>query len=89
MVAEQNLLDRIEKFIAAVPGMTHWSFGREALNDTNLVDDLRAGRELRRGTRLKVEEYMDRRAQEISAAVASLSVTAGTSGETQAPGTVS
>lgn len=57
MVPESDLLTRIEKFVAAT-GMSPWAFGRAAIKDTNLIDDLRAGRELRRATRERVEQYM-------------------------------
>ncbi len=48
-------------------GMAPSVFGDKALGDPNLVRDLRAGRELRHGTLMRVREYMASLEQETAA----------------------
>lgn len=52
------LLQRIERHCRA-HRMTPTRFGREALGDPNLVDQLRNGRELRAATAQKIIDYLD------------------------------
>lgn len=52
-----SLLEDIDAFIAA-QSLTERRFGELALNDKNLVPQLRAGRELRRETERKVRLFM-------------------------------
>lgn len=57
MVVEIELLERIEAFLAKT-GMNASDFGKAAINDRNLVSQLRSEdqpRELRRKTRERVE----------------------------------
>lgn len=54
---ESALLKEIESF-CETHRMTVTSFGEDSINDRNLVSDLRKGRELRRRTRAKVDEFM-------------------------------
>ncbi len=51
------LLEDIAAFIQA-QGLTERKFGEDALNDKNLIPQLRAGRELRRDTERKVRLFM-------------------------------
>lgn len=48
-----DLLPKVEKFLSET-GMTPTEFGRLAMRDPVLVNDLRAGRELRRKSRERV-----------------------------------
>lgn len=52
-----DLLSEIEAFRKA-HGFAKTTFGRKAANDTRLIDQLEAGRELRRATRDKVRAFM-------------------------------
>jgi len=54
---DHELIQEIEAYLAKT-GMKPWEFGRKALNDPALWDDLRTGRELRRGTRERVRAYI-------------------------------
>lgn len=54
---DPHLLHEIESFLAST-GMKEWAFGRKAVNDPKLVDQVRAGRELRKGTRDRVLAYL-------------------------------
>ena len=51
------LLEDIDAFIDA-QSLTERKFGEDALNDKNLIPQLRAGRELRRDTERKVRLFM-------------------------------
>lgn len=51
------ILAVIEQFLAASE-MSATAFGMAAANDPALVHDLRQGRELRRATRARVEEFI-------------------------------
>lgn len=51
------ILSEIESYLAN-RGITATAFGSSAVNDPRLVFDLRDGRELRRTTRKKVEDFM-------------------------------
>lgn len=48
---------KVEAFLKKT-GMKPWRFGRDAAQDPKLVDQLRAGRELRRDTRDKIESFI-------------------------------
>lgn len=50
---QQPLLDAVEKFLDATE-MAPTTFGREAVNDVNLVAQLREGREVRSRTQEKI-----------------------------------
>jgi len=52
-----NLLDDIEAFIAAQE-LSESQFGTSAINDKNLVVDLRNGRDIRLSTAAKVRAFM-------------------------------
>lgn len=52
------LLQRIERHLRA-RRMTPTRFGREVLGDPNLVDQLRAGRELRSATAQRIVDYLN------------------------------
>jgi hypothetical protein len=52
-----DLLSEIEAFRKA-HGIAKTVFGRKASNDTRLIDQLEAGRELRKATREKVKRFM-------------------------------
>lgn len=52
------LLKRIERFLSARK-MTPTRFGREAIGDPNLVEQLHHGRELRVATQRRVLDYLD------------------------------
>lgn len=54
---DADLISTIERFLAA-HSMPPTTFGRRSIGDANLIDDLRAGRELRRATRQRVREFM-------------------------------
>lgn len=54
---DKDLLQKIEAHLAQT-GTKDWEFGRKSINDPALVDDLRAGRELRRGTRDRVLAFL-------------------------------
>lgn len=51
------ILPKIQAFLKRT-GMKPWRFGREAAQDPKLVDQLSAGRELRRDTRAKIEAFI-------------------------------
>ena len=54
---EHEVLDQIERFRSET-GMAKTKFGKKAVGDGNLVDQLTAGRELRRRTRDKVLAFI-------------------------------
>lgn len=51
------ILTKVNDFLAE-RGIAASAFGMQAVGDPNFVIDLRAGRELRRATRRKVELFM-------------------------------
>lgn len=51
------LLTKIEKYMAKNE-MAATKFGRDAMGDPKLVFDLREGRELRRATTQKIEDFL-------------------------------
>lgn len=57
VATDAELLNRIEQFTKRhkLPPTT---FGRKAIGDANLIDNLRAGRELRRSTEARVLAFM-------------------------------
>lgn len=57
------LLRRIEKHLQ-VTRMSPTRFGRMALGDPNLIDQLRSGRELRSATAQKVVDFLERHERE-------------------------
>jgi hypothetical protein len=59
---KDELMDRIEAFLTEHE-MTASAFGLAALNDPGFVFDLRNGREVRRATRQKATDFMDRHAR--------------------------
>jgi hypothetical protein len=61
------ILTEIEAFRAKA-GIPPTTFGRRAIGDANLIDNLRAGRELRRATEQKVRTFMAENAPEQQAA---------------------
>lgn len=54
---ENEILDQIARFRKET-GMAKTKFGKSAVGDANLVDQLIAGRELRRSTLKKVIAFM-------------------------------
>ncbi len=52
-----TLLSRIEQFLQR-SGMTATRFGRLAINDPRLVNDLRNGREPRAATKARIERMI-------------------------------
>lgn len=52
------ILPKIKKFLARHPTMTPTGFGIEAVNDSALMTELCEGRELRRKTRARIEDFM-------------------------------
>lgn len=52
------LLHRIERHLRA-RRMTPTRFGREAIGDPNLIQQLRDGRELRTATAQRITDYLD------------------------------
>lgn len=52
------LLIEVQQFLR-LTGMPHTTLGGLAIGDTNLVRDLRDGRELRHQTLLRVKKFMD------------------------------
>lgn len=58
-----TLLREIEHFLRE-DGISRTRFGREAVNDPRLVDDMRNGREPRPRTYKRVIDYMARRREE-------------------------
>lgn len=54
---DHDFLNRIDQFIAE-RGLTPTTFGVKAINDPDLVRELRDGRELRRKTRERIEQFM-------------------------------
>lgn len=57
VATDADILDDIERFIAT-HDIPPTSFGRRSIGDANLVENLKAGRELRRATRAKVRAFM-------------------------------
>lgn len=57
LASDADLIADIEQFLAAHE-MPPTTFGRRAIGDANLIEDLRAGRELRRATESKVRSFM-------------------------------
>lgn len=57
VATDADILPLIEQFVRQydVPPTT---FGRRAIGDANLIENLRAGRELRRSTEAKVRAFM-------------------------------
>ncbi len=53
-----DLLPSVEAFLL-VHGMKASTFGRQSLNDSSLVDDIRKGRELSRSTEAAVRKFME------------------------------
>ena len=53
-----QLLERIERHLAE-RGLAATRFGRQVVGDPRFVDDLRAGRQPRAKTVLKVVSYLD------------------------------
>lgn len=60
------LLLRIERYLRATK-MTPTRFGRDAVNDPWLVDDLRRGRSLRPATASRIVAHLDRVEAELGA----------------------
>jgi 2,4-dienoyl-CoA reductase-like NADH-dependent reductase (Old Yellow Enzyme family) len=58
-----TLLREIERFLQQ-DGISRTRFGREAINDPRLVEDMRNGREPRPKTQKRVLAYMARRREE-------------------------
>ncbi len=56
---EQALLEEIESFIAEC-GMSESRFGVEAINDPNLVKQIRTSRNVTSRTLKKIQDYMRR-----------------------------
>lgn len=56
-MSEATILSEAERFIAD-SGIPPTTFGRRAIGDANLIDNLRAGRELRRATEARVRHFM-------------------------------
>lgn len=54
---DQDLIERIETFRSEV-GLSVTDFGIQAVNDRRLIPDLREGRELRRATRHRIEQFI-------------------------------
>jgi len=52
-----SLIWRIERFLRA-SGMPPTTFGRRAINDPQLIVDLRNGRQLRPGTVARIEAFI-------------------------------
>lgn len=52
------LLQRIERHLRA-RRMTPTRFGRDAIGDPNLIDQLRSGRELRTATAQRIIDYLN------------------------------
>ncbi len=57
MVTAQEFLSHIDEFLKST-GMTASAFGRAAVNDPNLVGDLRAGRMPNLRTLARVNDFM-------------------------------
>ena len=55
---DTSLIERVEAYLKRT-GMTATLFGKKALNDPNLVFDLREGRWLRGPTRTRVIQFME------------------------------
>lgn len=60
--AVRPTLDLLERIKDAIDyhGLTDATFGREAVSDSNLVRQLHAGRRLRKATRDRIVQYLDR-----------------------------
>ncbi|ATI56779.1 MAG: hypothetical protein NDI74_14855 [Sphingomonas sp.] len=56
-MSDTGILAETERFLAE-HRVRPTTFGRRAVGDANLIDDLRAGRELRRATEAKVRAFM-------------------------------
>lgn len=52
-----ELLEQVEDYLVRA-GVAPSKFGRAVLGDPRLVDDLRAGRKLRRRTQERVQRYL-------------------------------
>lgn len=59
IAANRPLVREIEAFCER-HGLSASRFGREAVNDTALVTDLRAGRQLTQKTLFRVRQFMNR-----------------------------
>lgn len=57
LASDADILTEIEAFRERT-GLPATTFGRKAIGDANLVEDLQAGRELRRATEQKVRTFM-------------------------------
>jgi hypothetical protein len=57
VATDADILQAIERFVAQHK-MPQTTFGRRALGDANLIENLRSGRELRRSTEHRVREFM-------------------------------
>lgn len=65
-----NLMERIDAFLLR-HGMSPYAFGEKAIGDKHLVNQLRAGRDLRMSTVQRIERFME--AHEAEASSASIS----------------
>ena len=68
--AHPELLADIDKFCVE-SGMSRSAFGDKAMNDPRFVFDLEAGRELRRKSKQRVEDFMRTAAEESRIAASS------------------
>lgn len=57
LASDADILNLIEGFCKR-HDMPPTTFGRKAIGDANLIDNLRAGRELRRATEARVSNFM-------------------------------
>jgi hypothetical protein len=60
MTTPEDLLSRIETFLKGRPDISTSRFGKDAVGDPNFVKDLREGREPRRKTIQRAEEFLIR-----------------------------
>lgn len=57
MIEQDDILGQVEAFLES-HGMGSAAFGRMTLNDPNFVTDLRAGRDIRRSTIVRLRKFM-------------------------------
>ena len=57
LASDADILNEVEAFCSKHE-LPRTTFGRAAIGDANLIDDLREGRELRRATEAKVRTFM-------------------------------
>lgn len=69
MLTADEFISRIDRFLAE-SGMTPTAFGRAAVNDPNLVGDLRSGRMPNLRTLQRISDFMERSASEPEAQTA-------------------